>query len=263
MPITKATSNVLAPDSALNNLNEGTSITLTKPTNVSANLSLSANLEMGTASQVRFAPKSTQNITQTIFSSASDELQIGSTNSGKRILIGNNVIVANASFTVNGVGIFSLGSATGALDIGADVNTTTRTANVRKLGSIVAPDFTNGRKIEFFNSDSSSASVNKVSIGGRNGGSQYAATELNFVTTPNTSTTGGTVALHINSSQNVGIGTETPSEKLTVVGNISASGNVTANTVSATSSININGTYNIQTEIEKSKILAIAYAIAL
>jgi hypothetical protein len=81
---------------------------------------------------------------------------------------------------------------------------------------------------------------------------------------------------------NVGIGTTTPSERLTVSGNIRASGDVTANNlvynlgdqiisgaktfatgVDISGNLTISGTYNIYQEIEKAKILALAYAIAL
>ena len=51
---------------------------------------------------------------------------------------------------------------------------------------------------------------------------------------------------------NIGIGTTTPSERLTVVGNANISGN-----------LNISGNYNVYSQIEDTKKLAIAYAIAL
>ena len=57
---------------------------------------------------------------------------------------------------------------------------------------------------------------------------------------------------------NVGIGTTTPSEKLTVVGNASVSGNLTVS-----GNINISGNYDVYSQIENTKKLAIAYAIAL
>ena len=57
---------------------------------------------------------------------------------------------------------------------------------------------------------------------------------------------------------NVGIGTTTPSERLTVIGNASISGNTTIS-----GSINISGDYDIYSQLENAKKLAIAYAIAL
>jgi hypothetical protein len=125
---------------------------------------------------------------------------------------------ANALHVASSSGIrIDAGSPTGALNVGADVNATTRTSNVRKLASFVAPEYTNARSIEFFNFDSGSSSSATVSFGGRSGGSQYAATELNFLTAANTSTTGGTVAMTIDSSQRVGIGTTSPQQRLHVV----------------------------------------------
>jgi hypothetical protein len=102
------------------------------------------------------------------------------------------------------------GSAAGSLIFGADINGVTRSSNVRKLAAIVSPDYANTRNIEWATSDSSSSLVNLVSIGGRVGGSNYAATSITLVTAPNVSTTGGTAALHIDSSQRVGIGTTSP-----------------------------------------------------
>ena len=108
------------------------------------------------------------------------------------------------------------GSTAGALNFGADVQATTRSSDVRKLAAIVSPDYANTRNIEWATSDSSSAAANLVSIGGRVGGSNYAATAITLATAPNVSTAGGTAALHIDSSQRVGIGTTTPNNNLNV-----------------------------------------------
>ena len=56
----------------------------------------------------------------------------------------------------------------------------------------------------------------------------------------------------------VGIGTTTPSETLTVAGNTNISGNLTVS-----GSINISGNYDLYSQIENAKKLALAYAIAL
>lgn len=101
------------------------------------------------------------------------------------------------------------GSASGSIRLGADVNNSTRSSNVRKLASITAPDYGNTRNIEFISSDSDGSGTNKVYLGGRSGASTYAATDLYLNTATNPSTTGGTTAVYINSSGNVGIGTTT------------------------------------------------------
>ena len=285
MATTKITSNVLAPDAAQNNINSGSAFNVTVPTTISN--SLVANnlvykggntegtaLTIGTndAQSLNFETNGSTRMSVT----SAGNVGIGTITPSEKLTVVGNIsatgsVTANSATIVGNVnaqrGIFQYGAPDGCLNLGADVNTTTRTAGSRKLASIVAPEYSNTRNIEFFNMNSPNASTADVSIGGRFQGSQYAATSISFVTAPNTSIQGGTVNMFIQgSSGNVGIGTDIttpPSEKLTVVGNISASGNVTANTVNATNSININGTYDIQTEIEKSKILAIAYAIAL
>jgi hypothetical protein len=62
----------------------------------------------------------------------------------------------------------------------------------------------------------------------------------------------GNSAFTVTASGNIGVGTLTPSEKLEVNGNIKAMG-----------SINISGSYDLYSQIENAKKLAIAYAIAL
>jgi hypothetical protein len=157
----------------------------------------------------------------TVGTTDANSLSLITNNSAKMTLLSNgNVGIgttspANALHVASSSGIrIDAGSPTGALNVGADVNATTRTPNVRKLASFVAPEYTNARSIEFFNFDSGGSSSATVSFGGRSGGSQYAATELNFITAANTSTTGGTVAMTVDSSQRVGIGTTSPSAKI-------------------------------------------------
>ena len=73
------------------------------------------------------------------------------------------------------------------------------------------------------------ASDTVVSIGGGLGGTGdfNSATELQFHTAANTTTTNTTAALVIDSSQNVGIGAASPSYTLDVAGNIGYSGTIT------------------------------------
>jgi hypothetical protein len=125
-------------------------------------------------------------------------------------ITGNLAVSGNISASGNlqtQRGTFQYGSPDGCLVLGADANNTIRTSNARKLASITAPEFSNTRIIEFFNLDSSSSSTAAVSIGGRTGGSQFAATSLSFVTAPDTSTNGGTIRMFINNSGNIGINT--------------------------------------------------------
>ena len=133
---------------------------------------------------------------------------------GSGLFTGNLTVGPSSINATTGQGLFSYGSPNGAINIGADVNLTTRSTNVRKLASIVAPEYTNSRNIEFFNMDSTSSTTAVVSIGGRSGGSQYAATQLNFLTAADTATTGGSIRMVVNSSGNVGIGTTTPTKPL-------------------------------------------------
>ena len=75
-----------------------------------------------------------------------------------------------------------------------------------------------------------------------------ASTTAGVVTTADTSgilqlQTNGTAALTVDASQNVGIGTSSPTQKLDVAGNINVSGTGTSNfTSTATSPVQINGT---------------------
>ena len=146
------------------------------------------------------------------------------------------------------------GSTAGALNFGADVGSTDRTSNTRKLAAIVSPDYANTRRIEWLTSDSGSSFANNIFIGGRVGGSNYGATNITLATTPTNSTTGGIAALTIDGDQNVrissdltvdtntlyvdsadsrvGIGTTTPSAKLHVSGDTQVDGHFSATTKS-------------------------------
>lgn len=282
MAITKATSSVLATDAALNNLNAGDSIALTKPVSVSGNLTVDTNtlfvnaandkVGIGTSSSligkldVAGSPTTTTTTdvlvlsrpynpgvgfhTAASFKLSNPNSNVNNTRLDIALLQGNASSPITPDTTVMtllgdgrvGIGTTSPstplhvlgslrvdnGSTAGALNFGADVNSVARSSNVRKLATIVSPDYANTRNIEWATSDSSSSLVNLVSIGGRVGGSNYAATSITLVTAPNVTTTGGTAALHIDSSQRVGIGTTSPNERLTVSGNISATGTLIA-----------------------------------
>lgn len=106
------------------------------------------------------------------------------------------------------------GSASGGLSLGADVNLATRSVNVRKVGIISAPDFANTSNIELFSLNSPDASTNTLSFGGRSGGSNTGATELNFITNATPATTGGTVRLYVASDGKLGMGITSPQTNL-------------------------------------------------
>jgi hypothetical protein len=291
MAITKATSSVLADNAALNNLNAGASIALTKPVSVSGNLTVDTNtlfvdatndrVGIGTATPTsKLHVAGDGNFSEDIYINSGGAtgglVYVGKASNSANyagLWMGSNVsthTTSNYSFlsdgndtffnakvgrnvyfrigngthaTLDSSGNFGIGTTTpsaklhavgslrvdngstaGALNFGADVQATTRSSDVRKLAAIVSPDYANTRNIEWATSDSSSAAANLVSIGGRVGGSNYAATAITLATAPNVSTTGGTAALHIDSSQRVGIGTTTPYSTLGVNGNLATMG---------------------------------------
>jgi hypothetical protein len=161
-------------------------------------------------------------------------MTIDTTNS--RVGIGttapSSTLDVTGNFKLTGSADIWFGSPTGAIKVGADVSANTRSSNTRKLASFTAPDYANTRNVEFFNFDSSSSLVNALNMGGRSGGSQYGATEVNFLTTASPSTTGGVVAMSIKSDSKIGIGTTAPTTKLDVNGGTKITGdlNITRNT---------------------------------
>lgn len=104
-----------------------------------------------------------------------------------------------ATVTSDGISVFS-GFPAGALNVGADTNSNLRTTNAGKLASFTSPDYTNAKKVEWLSYSSPASNANVISFGGRTGGSQYAATGINFTTAVDTSTTGGTVRLTIDNN---------------------------------------------------------------
>jgi len=145
MAITKATSSVLADNAALNNLNAGASIALTKPVSVSGNLTVDTNTLFVDSVNNRVG-------IGTVSPTASLDIATGS------IFVRSGQIFAEGITNYNNSGSLILNYQGGFLDVRSNANST----------------------------------------------------------------------LRITTAGNVGIGTTTPSERLTVSGNISASGNVTA-----------------------------------
>lgn len=126
----------------------------------------------------------------------------------------------NGTLTIAGAGGNALrlqtGAATGGLSLGADLNATTRSTDVRKVGVISAPNFANTANIEILSSNSYDVTNNDINFGGRLAGTNTAATAINFITAPDTTTTGGTIRMNIDRNGFVGIGTASPTHSLTL-----------------------------------------------
>ena len=109
------------------------------------------------------------------------------------------------------------------ITIGADNNANrTRTNSTDKTGGITGVHYTNAEESIRIIGYASTTSTNAVNIGGGNG-DWNAATEINFWTAANATTTTGTRRMTIAADGQVGIGTDSPSQKLTVAGTVSAS----------------------------------------
>lgn len=119
---------------------------------------------------------------------------------------------------VYGQAQFNYGSADGGISIGANLNSTARTSNVRKFGNIVSIDYSNTKVVEIFSFDSTSATTAISSFGGRPGASNYASTNIRFVTKPSLSATGGNVNMDINEDGDIGIGTTSQTAKVHIFG---------------------------------------------
>ncbi len=82
-----------------------------------------------------------------------------------------------------------------------------RSNAARKLGTLAGPHYNNSTEEDFLAMRiDAQTSANVLSIGGASSG-HNAATSLDFYTAANSTTTGGTLALQINSSQNVNVKT--------------------------------------------------------
>ena len=126
------------------------------------------------------------------------------------------------------------GSGTGALVIGADVTLNTLTANVRKLGRITIPSFSNTYNFTMLSADSNSGS-DALYFGGMSGALTPSPTLIAFSTTPTAgSTAGNAERMRISANGNVGIGTTAPDASLSVR---SASQNAVVNIFGVSSTV--------------------------
>jgi hypothetical protein len=115
----------------------------------------------------------------------------------------------------------SVGTLSGALTIGGDVNTSTgaRTDATRKYGVIASYPYTNAnRKTALIIADNDSA-ANNIFIGG-NQGSLNAATLISFYTAANNDTATGTERMRIDSSGNLLVGTTGVPDGTSVAGTL-------------------------------------------
>ena len=234
MAITKATSSVLADNAALNNLNAGASIAFTKPVSISGNLTVDTN---------------------TLFvDAAGDKVGIGTASSfiGKLDVAGSptntsstDVLVISRPFNP-GVG-FHTAASFKLSNPSTSVNNTRLDIALMQANTVspITPDTTvmtllgNGNVGIGTTSPAAKFHVSE-------GISRFDRSGVVFNITPNY--TGlGNVALDVTTNNgiifrtnnidravisntgNVGIGTTTPNEKLTISGNLSASGDAFSN----------------------------------
>ena len=130
----------------------------------------------------------------------------------------------------------------GAIKIGADLGqNTSKTDASRKFGAITAAHFDNDEAdLGLITMDSSSASVSALTIGG--GSSSFSsASTINFQTSSDGSSA-GTNAMTIDASRNVGIGTSSPTAKLSLQ-TATGTNNTSYNIIDATTD---NPTYKAQ-----------------
>jgi hypothetical protein len=214
MATTKITSNVLALSAAQTNINNDGSFTLSVPTLINNTVALNGAISINTTSYTYGTGSAASHRTalglDTLFA-AKANLAGGNTFTGAQTISGASVTLQNAGAV--------------AFSINETSNTEIPTFNLQQVGT------TRGR-IEggvgvTSRMDFSVGSPLSRSMSLNQGGTQ------NYGVTIGRSSVAANVApptdgLHVQG--NVGIGTATPNEKLTVVGNISATGNLTVDT---------------------------------
>ena len=109
-------------------------------------------------------------------------------------------------------------NAAGAILVGANYDSTGLTNNQTKLAPIHMPHYTNAEESIRLIAGYSDASQSIVSVGGGTA-SANVATKVQIFTAADTTTTGGTAAITVDSSQRVGIGTTSPVRNLQIGNN--------------------------------------------
>jgi len=132
----------------------------------------------------------------------------GLSGSTANINMGSSIAGSLGTLTIYNPTSVVNGAAAGSLVLGADVNAKSLTATTRKIGRIVAPNYTDAGatpNVFMIGVDANNASNSYLDLGGTSGGSPYAVTDIRFYTASNISTTGGTERMRIDGSGNINI----------------------------------------------------------
>lgn len=129
------------------------------------------------------------------------------------------------------------------VNVGSDLNATTRTNTTTKVSRLSIPPFTLTNLNFAYAAAATTSTDNIAAIGGAAGGFS-AATVIVFHTGATTNTDTGTERMRITSIGRVGIGTTTPDQLLSVNGDASKSGGGSWQTFSDERLKKINGSYN-------------------
>ena len=260
MARTKITSNVLAPSAAQTNINDDGSFTLSVPTQINNTLTTNNKVTIDSTSAVA-NPKLLIVSTTSVGTGENSPLVIRGSGINKIASINlrstggsgelydawvlgkvGGGIQVNNSFTVSGGGT---GPASGSV-----------TFSVLSTGNVGIGTATPNEKLHIYDSvdahlkiagADTAGSIRKLSLERSTGGAEIHFNEDTRITqglTLNTTNAAypmsfqinGDTKMFVSTAGSVGIGTTTPTEKLTVSGNISASGNVTASNLVYTTS---------------------------
>jgi hypothetical protein len=104
-------------------------------------------------------------------------------------------LIQGSVITISDTGVLDIpsGSTTGAMVVGADTAATTRSSNVRKIGRINAPSYSNTYNIGMISSDSFDATTDKVIFGSAWGSGTPAPTQLIFGTVASVGLSGANI----------------------------------------------------------------------